>query len=280
MDKLLAYYNEIMNTTFGRLAWAIVVAIVVYSVLDFIFNRIIKILPDDISSKLNDKKNTSIFKYIVNICKLLVFIIILLLILDSLGVKVVSLLAGLGIGGLAIAFAAQKVLGDLFTWVLITINKPFKEDDRISFGTITGIVKKISIKTTRIDPETGTGEEIIVSNSSLLEGQVTNFGTKGETNNRRIIFGISVSNQTSKENLKEVVATVKGIIEKQSDTTFKRGHLKSFSPGAVEYEFAFDVLRTEYMNIQEKINLAILDAFSEKNIVMAYPVQKVLLEKT
>jgi len=280
MDKLLAYHNEIMNTTFGRLAWAIVVAMAVYFVLDFIFNRIIKMLPKEISSKLNDKKNTSILKYIVNICKFLVFIIILLLTLDSLGVKVVSLLAGLGIGGLAIAFAAQKVLGDLFTWVLIIINKPFKEEDRISFGTITGIVKKISIKTTRIDPETGTGEEIIVSNSSLLEGQVTNFGTKGETNNRRIIFGISVSNQTSKENLKEVVAIVKGIIEKQSNTSFKRGHLKGFSAGAVEYEFAFDVPRTEYMNIQEKINLAILDAFAEKNIVMAYPVHKVLLEKT
>ena len=280
MDKLLAYYNEIMNTTFGRLAWAIIVAMAVYFVLDFIFNRIIKMLPDDISSKLNDKKNTSIWKYIVNVCKFLVFIIILLLTLDSLGVKVVSLLAGLGIGGLAIAFAAQKVLGDLFNWVLIIINKPFKEEDRISFGTITGIVKKIGIKTTRIDPETGTGEEIIVSNSSLLEGQVTNFGTKGETNNRRIIFGISVSNQTSKENLKEVVAIVKGIIEKQSGVSLKRGHLKSFSLGAVEYEFAFDVPRTEYMNVQEKINLAILDAFSEKNIIMAYPVQKVLLEKT
>jgi len=280
MDKLLAYYNEIMNTTFGRLAWAIVVTVVVYSVLDFIFKRISKMLPKEISSKLNDKKNTSILKYIVNACKLLVFIIILLLTLDSLGVKVVSLLAGLGIGGLAIAFAAQKVLGDLFTWVVITINKPFKEDDRISFGTITGIVEKIGIKTTRIDPETGTGEKIIVSNSSLLEGQVTNFGTKEETSKRRIIFGISVSNQTSKENLKEVVAIVKGIIEKQSDVNFKRGHLKSFSAGAVEYEFAFDVLRTKYMDIQEKIYLSIIDAFDEKNITMAYPAHKVLLEKT
>jgi len=284
MDKLLAYYNEIMNTTFGRLAWAIIVTMVVYSVLDFIFKRInkriCKMLPDELSSKINDKKNTSILNYILKVCKFLVFIIILLLTLDSLGVKVVSLLAGLGIGGLAIAFAAQKVLGDLFTWVLITINKPFKEDDRISFGAITGIVEKIGIKTTRIDPETGTGEKIIVSNSSLLEGQVTNFGTKEETNKRRIIFGISVSNQTSKENLKEVVAIVKGIIEKQSDTTYNRGHLKSFSAGAVEYEFVFDVPRKEYMNVQEKINLAIIDAFAEKNITMAYPAQKVLLEKT
>ncbi|MDR2593784.1 MAG: mechanosensitive ion channel family protein [Fibromonadaceae bacterium] len=278
MDKLLTYYNEIMNTTFGRLAWAIVVSMGVYFLLDLIFKVIKKTLPKELSSKLSKLGNPSnpIFKFIVTVCKFFVFIVILLLTLDYLGVKVVSLLAGLGIGGLAIAFAAQKVLGDLFTYVLIKINKPFEVGHRISFGTINGIVEKIGIKTTWIDPE-GIGERIIVSNSSLLEGQVTNFK---EYKNRRIIFGINVSNQTSKENLREVVAIVKGIIEKQSDTIFKRGHLKSFSAGAVEYEFAFDVPRTEYMNIQEKIYLDILDAFAEKNITMAYPAQKVLLEKT
>ncbi len=276
MDKLLTYYNEIMNTTFGRLAWAIIVTMVVYSVLDFIFKRINKRISKMLPSELSNNPSKPILIF-MKIGKFLVFIIILLLTLDSLGVKVVSLLAGLGIGGLAIAFAAQKVLGDLFTYVLIKINKPFEEKDWISFGTITGIVEKIGIKTTIINPDTGTDERIIVSNSSLLEGQVTNFR---EYKNRRIIFGISVSNQTSKENLKEIVAIVKGIIEKQSDVSFKRGHLKSFSAGAVEYEFAFDVLRTKYMDIQEKINLAILDVFAERNIIMAYPAQKVLLEKT
>jgi len=277
MDKLLTYYNEIMDTAIGKLIWAIVVAMVVYFVLDFIFKRISKMLPNELSSKLNDKKNTSILKYIVNICKFLVFIVILLLTLDSLGVKVVSLLAGLGIGGLAVAFAAQKVLGDLFTYILIRLDKPIKEGDLISFGTITGKINKISIKTTRIDPEAETGEQIIVSNSDLLESRVTNFANRTK---RRMTFGISVSNQTSKENLQTIVALVKGIIEKQSETGFKRGHLKGFSAGAVEYEFVFDVTPPEsYMDVQEKINLAILDAFAEKNITMAYPAQKVLLEK-
>jgi small-conductance mechanosensitive channel len=276
MDKLLAYYNEIMNTTFGRLTWAIVVAMAVYFVLDFIFKRISKriskMLPAELSN--NPSKPISIF---MKVGKLLVFIVILLLTLDSLGVKVVSLLAGLGIGGLAVAFAAQKVLGDLFTYILIRLDKPIKEGDLINFGTITGKINKISIKTTRIDPESETGEQIIVSNSDLLESRVTNFANRER---RRIIFGISVSNQTSKENLKEIVTIVKSIIEKQSDVIFKRGHLKGFSAGAVEYEFVFDVTKPDfYMDIQEKIYLAILDAFDERNITMAYPAQKVLLEK-
>jgi len=272
MDKLLTYYNEIMDTTIGRLIWAIVVAMVVYFVLDFIFKRISKVLPQEFLNK--PSKPISIF---MKVCKFLVFIIILLLTLDSLGVKVFSLLAGLGIGGLAVAFAAQKVLGDLFIYVLIRLDKPIKEGDLISFGTITGKINKISIKTTRIDPETETGEQIIVSNSDLLESRVTNFANRIK---RRITFGISVSNQTTKENLQEIVAIVKGIIEKQSDASFKRGHLKGFSAGAVEYEFAFDVTPPEsYLDIQEKINLDILDAFAERNITMAYPAQKVLLEK-
>jgi len=272
MDKLLTYYNEIMDTTIGKLIWAIVVAMAVYFVLDFIFKRISKMLPQEFLNK--PSKPISIF---MKVCKLLVFIIILLLTLDSLGVKVVSLLAGLGIGGLAIAFAAQKVLGDLFTYILIRLDKPIKEGDLISFGTITGKINKISIKTTRIDPETETGEQIIVSNNDLLESRVTNFANRTK---RRMTFGISVSNQTSKENLKTIVALVKSIIEKQSDAVYNRGHLKSFSAGAVEYEFVFDVKTSEYLNVQEKIYLDILDAFDERNIIMAYPAQKVLLEKT
>jgi len=276
MDKLLIYYNEIMNTTFGRLTWAILVAMAVYFVLDFIFGRISKRISKMLPSELSNNPSKPILIF-MKVGKFLVFIVILLLTLDSLGVKVVSLLAGLGIGGLAIAFAAQKVLGDLFIYVLIKLDKPFEEGDLINFGTITGKVKKIGIKTTRIDSDSETGEEIIVSNSGLLEGKVINFAKRKQ---RRITFDISVSNQTAKENLQAIIALVKGIIENQNDAVFKRGHLKGFSAGAVEYEFVFDVTKLDsYMAVQEKVYLAILDAFAERNIIMSYPAQKVLLEK-
>ncbi|MDR2583219.1 MAG: mechanosensitive ion channel family protein [Fibromonadaceae bacterium] len=273
MDKFPTYFNDLMNTPAWRWLLAIVVTIVVYIVFNFIFNMIFKKI-----RKMPYFSNNKAILIFMGIGKFLVFIVIMLLTLDNLGVKVVSLLAGLGIGGIAVALAAQKVLGDLFASVSIILDKPFEVNDLINLDTITGKVESIGVKTTRI--RSVTGEQIIVSNSDLLESRVTNFKRMDE---RRITFGISVSNQTPKENLQEIVAIVKGIIEKQSNVRFDRGHLKGFSAGAVEYEFVFWVTKPEYivyMDVQEKINLAILDAFDEKNIIMAYPAQKVLLEKT
>jgi len=268
MDKLFAYLNEIMNTPALRWLLAITVTIAVYFVFNFIFNTIVKRI-----SKIPYFSNNKTVLIFMGIGKFFVFIVILLLTLDNLGVKVVSLLAGLGIGGIAVALAAQKVLGDLFASVSIILDKPFEVGDSISLGAISGTVESIGIKTTRI--RSSTGEQIVVSNGDLLESRITNFKRMQE---RRITFGISVSNQ----NLQTIVPLVKGIIESQSDARFERGHLKSFAAGSIEYEFVYWVTKPEYityMNVQEKINLAILEAFAAKNINMAYPAQKVLLEK-
>jgi small-conductance mechanosensitive channel len=273
MDKLTAYFNDLMNTPAWRWLLAVVVTIVVYIVFNFIFNLIIKKI-----SKIPYFSHNKAILIFMGVGKFLVFIVIMLLTLDNLGVKVVSLLAGLGIGGIAVALAAQKILGDLFASVSIILDKPFEVDDLISVGTITGKVESIGVKTTRI--RSVTGEQIVVSNSDLLESRVTNFKRMEE---RRITFGISVSNETAKENLQEIVAIVKGIIENQDNARFDRGHLKGFSASSVEYEFVFWVTKPEYityMDVQEKINLAILDEFAKRNISMAHPAQRVLLGKT
>jgi len=272
MDKLIAYFNDLMNTPAWRWLLALVITIVAYIIFNFIFNLIVKKI-----SKIPYFSHNKAILIFMGVGKFIVFVVIMLLTLDNLGVKVVSLLAGLGIGGIAVALAAQKILGDLFASVSIILDKPFEVDDLISIDKIIGKVESIGVKTTRI--RSVTGEQIVVSNSDLLESRVTNFKRMDE---RRITFGISVSNQTSKENLKEIVAIVKGIIEKQNDTRFDRGHLKGFSASSVEYEFVFWVTKPEYivyMDVQEKINLAILDAFDERNISMAHPAQRVLLEK-
>jgi small-conductance mechanosensitive channel len=272
MDKLLAYFNDLMNTPAWRWLWAIVVTIVVYLVLNFIFTLAVKKI-----SRIPYFSNNKAIMIFMGVGKFLVFIVIMLLTLDNLGVKIVSLLAGLGIGGIAVALAAQKVLGDLFASVSIILDKPFEVGDSISIGEISGSVESIGIKTTRI--RSSTGEQIIISNGDLLESRITNFKRMKE---RRITFGVSVCNQTPKEDLHSIVAIVKGIIENQSNTRFDRGHLKGFSANLVEYEFVFWVTKPEYvayMDIQEKINLAILDEFAKRNISMAYPAQKVLLEK-
>ena len=224
----------------------------------------------------NSSQNTVVAITMV-LSKFFIWLTILLLILDNLGVKVVSLLAGLGIGGIAIALAAQKILGDLFASISIVIDKPFEVGDLINLDSIIGTVESIGIKTTRV--RSITGEQIVIANGDLLESRVTNLKRMQE---RRITLNISVSNQTSRENLHAIVDTVKDIIDNQSDARFDRGHLKGFSASSIDYEFVFWVTKPEYvtyMDVQQKINLSIIDAFSEREINLAYSTQKVLLEK-
>jgi small-conductance mechanosensitive channel len=209
--------------------------------------------------------------------RFLIWATVFLLVLDNLGIEAVSLLAGLGVGGIAIALAMQKILGDLFASISIMLEKPFEIGDFIMVGDIRGTVESIGIKTTRI--RSINGEQIVISNSDLLESRVNNFKRMEE---RRIIFNLNVSNLTSKENIHAITETVKNIIDSQENARFDRGHLKGFSPGSIDYEFVYWVKTPDfmvYMDVQQKINLAVIDAFAEKNINMAYPAQKVLLEK-
>jgi small-conductance mechanosensitive channel len=208
--------------------------------------------------------------------KFFIWSAILLLILDNFGVRVISLLAGLGVGGIALALAVQKVLGDLFASISIMIDKPFEIGDLINVGTIWGTVETIGVKTTRI--RALTGEQVIIANSDLLDSRVSNFKRMSE---RRITLGISVSNQTSKENLHAIVDVIKGIIDSQNDARYDRGHLKGFSASSVDYEFIYWVTKPDYlsyMDVQQQINLAIIDAFAEREINLAYSTQRVLVE--
>lgn len=209
--------------------------------------------------------------------RFLIWATVLLLILDHLGIEAISLLAGLGVGGIAIALAMQKILGDLFASISIMLEKPFEIGDFVMVGDIKGTVESIGLKTTRI--RSVNGEQIIISNSDLLESRVNNFKRMAE---RRILFNLNVSNLTTKENLHAITGVVKNIIDSQENVRFDRGHLKGFSPGAIDYEFVYWVKSPEfiaYMDVQQKINLAIIDEFAARNITMAYPAQKVLLEK-
>jgi small-conductance mechanosensitive channel len=229
------------------------------------------------SHKNENPSQRAAFVIIQGIGKFIIWVTILLLILDNLGVQVISLLTGLGVGGIAVALAVQKILGDLFASVSIMIDKPFEIGDLITIDSIIGTVEAIGVKTTKI--RSITGEQIIISNSDLLDSRISNFKRMTE---RRATLGISVSNKTPNEHLQIIVGMVKSIIENQSDARFDRGHLKSFSASSVDYEFVFWVTKPDYlsfMDVQQQINLAIINALAEKNINLAYPIQKVLLEK-
>ncbi|HTK06447.1 MAG TPA: mechanosensitive ion channel family protein [Ktedonobacteraceae bacterium] len=199
----------------------------------------------------------------------------LLFILSNLGINVTSLVAGFGIGGVAVALAVQSILGDLFSYFAIYFDKPFVKDDFIIVGTQMGIVEKVGIKTTRI--RALQGEELVIPNSELTSTRIQNFKKMQE---RRIVFSFNVAYETPLEKLEKIPHHVRDIITASENTRFDRAHLLSFGNSAYLFEVVYYVLSgnyNTYMDIQQAINFQLITAFSEENIEFAYPTQTVHL---
>jgi small-conductance mechanosensitive channel len=189
--------------------------------------------------------------------------------LDNLGFDISAVVASLGIGGLAIAFAAQGILGDLFSYFSIILDRPFTLGDFIIVGDYVGTVKHIGIKTTRLTSLTG--EEIVIANTDLTDSRIRNY--KG-MERRRIAFTIGVLYETSKEKLEVIPVIIQDIINGLESVTFDRTHFLSYGDFSLNYETVYYVESSDYalyMDIQQKINLALFEAFTQRGIEFAYP---------
>lgn len=211
------------------------------------------------------------------LAKLALWVIVVLLILQNLGVEVTALIAGLGLGGVAVALAAQNILGDLFASLSIILDKPFVLGDFIIVGDNLGTVEHIGLKTTRL--RSLSGEQIIFSNNDLLQSRIRNFKRMYQ---RRMEFTVSVTYGTPAETAAEIPALLRHIVESQPQTRFDRAHLKVLGEFALLYEVVYFVTVPEYnvaMDTRQAINLAILQAFAERGIEFAYPTQRVYLDR-
>jgi small-conductance mechanosensitive channel len=209
--------------------------------------------------------------------KLAFFVVLVLLALDNLGIEVTALIAGLGIGGIAVALATQNILGDLFASLLIVLDKPFVLGDFIVVGDFVGHVEKIGLKTTRL--RSLSGEQLVVSNNDLLQSRLRNFKRMIE---RRVLFTVGVTYDTPLEKLAAVPGMIREIIESQPDVRFDRSHFKEFGSYSLNFETVYFVLSPEfgrYMDRQQAINLAIYDRFAQNEIKFAYPTQTLFLEQ-
>jgi len=215
--------------------------------------------------------------FIGNIAKGVLWFIGFLLVLSNLGVNITSLVAGLGIGGIAIAFALQNILSDLFSSFAIRFDKPFRVGDFIIVGEHMGTVVRIGVKTTRI--QALQGEEIIISNRELTSTRVQNFKRMKE---RRVVFALGVTYQTPREKMEKIPQVIRGIIEGIETVRFDRSHWKSFGGSSLDIETVYYILSGDYnlyMDIQQEINLKIYEAFENEGIAFAYPTQTVYLAK-
>lgn len=198
-----------------------------------------------------------------------VWAIAALLLLANLGVDVTALVAGLGVGGIAVALAVQNVLGDLLASLSIALDKPFKVGDFLILGQEMGTVEYIGIKSTRL--RSLSGEQIVIANADLLSSRVRNYGRMYE---RRVVFKIGIIYETPREKIEAVPGILKAAIEAQDRTRFDRAHFLSFGAFSLDYEAVYHVLDpgyNVYADIQQAINLRIYEEFAQRGIEFAYP---------
>ncbi len=199
------------------------------------------------------------------------WLIVLLLVLDNVGINVTALVASMGIGGIAVALAVQNILGDLFASLSIAIDKPFVIGDFITVDDLMGTVEHVGLKTTRI--RSLGGEQLIFSNNDLLKSRIRNYKRMQE---RRIVFTVGVTYDTPAELLEQIPTLIKQTIEALPDTRFDRSHFQGFGPFSLDFETVYFVLKSDYniyMDRQQTINLQLVRAFAERNIEFAFPTQ-------
>lgn len=234
----------------------------------FIIRMISAVIQQMITSSIRKQENgeTKIKQVggLMIIINAVIWILGLLFLLDNLGYNVSTILAGVGIGGIAIALAAQNIVGDLFNYFVIFFDKPFEVGDSINVDDKNGTIEYIGLKTTRL--RSLAGEQIIIANSDLTKSRVHNFKRQ---ESRRIAFTLNVQYQTDSEKLRTLPSLIRSIIEEHDNTRFDRAHFARFSEYALVFEIVYFVTTANYavyMDIQQSINLKIIDAFKKAGI--------------
>lgn len=201
--------------------------------------------------------------------RVIVWAVMVLIALDHFGVNITALVAGLGVGGVAVALAVQNILKDVFASLSIVLDKPFVIGDFIVVDNYMGTIEDIGLKTTRI--RSLTGEQLVFPNSNLLESRIKNFRDQRE---RRVVFSIGVVYETSLEQIRAIPGMIRGIIESQENTRFDRSHFNAFGDSALGFETVYWITVSDYnifMDTQQRIYLEILDRFEKEKIQFAYP---------
>jgi small-conductance mechanosensitive channel len=211
------------------------------------------------------------------IVRLMVWALLVLVALANLGVNITALLAGLGVGGVAVALSLQNVLGDLFASLSIALDKPFMIGDNLNIDGFVGKVEHIGIKTTRLRSESG--EQIIIANGDILKSRMRNFGRLAE---QRILVTIRVAYDTAAEKLKEMPKLLEGIVRENPHARFERCHLRTLGESAFVFELSYFVQQpavNPVLDLQQAVNFRIIDELRGAGIEFAYPTQLVLVEK-
>ncbi len=199
-----------------------------------------------------------------------VFAVAAVVLLDNLGVNVTGLVAGLGVGGIAIGLAAQGIFADLFAALAIIFDRPFSKGDQISYGTSSGTIEAIGLKSTRI--RAYTGELRVISNKALLDQELLNVTKRDHI---RMPFSIGVAYETPPETLARVPAILKELVEAEGAKAARAG-FETFGASSLDFTLLVDVPGTDWSvahPLRDRLLVAIMKRFAAEGISIPYPTQ-------
>lgn len=240
--------------------------VVTYFILRLVSTIILIILQNKIRKQDQGENKIKQLGGLMLIINIIIWVVGIVFLLDNLNYNVTTIITGLGIGGIAIALAAQNILGDLFNYFVIFFDRPFEAGDFIVVDDKMGTVEYVGIKTTRI--RALGGEQIIIGNSNLTGSRIHNFK---RLVNRRIVFSLNLDYRTPLEKLKLVPDMIKRVVEKQNPVLFDRAHFASFGDWSLKFEVVYFVLDPDYnkfMTIQQNINLEIYELLTANAIYL------------
>lgn len=257
-----------------RIILIILTVIFTVLVLQDVLTYIIKKYWDKKQKSEEQQKLLSITLIAVRIA---IWSIALLFILDNLNIQITGLITGLGIGGIAVAFAAQNILNDLFNYFTIFFDKPFDIGDFVIVGNYKGSIEHIGVKTTRI--RSLSGEQLIISNTDLVNSRVNNYK---RMERRRINFSFGVTYDTSLEKLKQIPEIIENIIKEVEGTEFDRAHFSEYAEFSLLFQVVYYVTDSDYkvyMDIQQKINYRLYEELEKLGVEFAFPTQTIHLSE-
>lgn len=249
--------------------------VLTYYSIKVIANVLIMFLRSYVRQQENGEEKVKQIGGIILLVNVLIWALGILFLFDNLGYNVTAIITGLGIGGIAVALAAQNILGDLFNYFVIFFDRPIEIGDFVVVDDKNGIVERIGIKTTRI--KTLSGEELVVANSDLTSSRIHNYK---KMQRRRILFSVGVTYETPSDTLKKIPGMLREIVEHQSPVTFDRAHFKAFGDSSLDFEVVYFIEVADYntyMDIQQQINFEIFDRFTAAGISIAFPTRTLYL---
>lgn len=240
------------------------IVVIAYFIIRLISTLIQNLITASVRKQENGEVKIKQIGGLMIIINLVIWILGCVFLLDNLGYNVTTILTGVGIGGIAVALAAQNIMGDLFNYFVIFFDKPFEVGDAINVDDKNGTIEYIGLKTTRL--RSLTGEQVIIANSDLTQSRVHNFKRQ---ESRRIAFTLSVRYQTATEKLRTIPGMIKRIIEAADSTRFDRAHFARFTEYGLLFEVVYFVTVADYvkyMDVQQEINLQIMETFKNEGI--------------